>query len=100
MKTISAAMLMIALSLTGVYVASAEEAPKNECVQFTDAEKRELMNLLDVATKAGGLNAAQNALYFARKLNPAPQAVSPAPAETVPVAPSGQPEPVKPDEKK
>jgi len=35
---------------------------------LTDKEKQTLLQLLDLATKAGGLNAANSALFFVDKL--------------------------------
>ena len=38
-------------------------------LELTQDEIKGLIQLLDFATKAGGLNAAENALYFAKKLH-------------------------------
>ena len=37
-------------------------------MELSDQEKQTLLQLLDLATKAGGLNAANSALYFVSKL--------------------------------
>lgn len=38
-------------------------------MNLTKQECQTLLALLDIATKAGGLNVAQNALYFAQKVD-------------------------------
>lgn len=42
-------------------------------IELTAQEANTLMQLLDVAIKAGGLNVAQSAVYFASKLQPKPK---------------------------
>ena len=38
-------------------------------IELTKEEVHQLLQLIDIATKAGGLNVAQSALYFAAKLS-------------------------------
>lgn len=47
-------------------------------IEFTEAEVRALIGLLDVATKAGGLEVAQHAMPLAVKLQ---KALTPAPVD-------------------
>jgi hypothetical protein len=49
-------------------------APKEISLDLSEQEQRELVNLLDIAVKAGGLGVAQNAVYFLNKLKAAPKA--------------------------
>ena len=51
-------------------------------ITLTDEEQRALYQILDAATKAGGLEQAKVTLYFLNKLTgaSAPQAAAPAPA--------------------
>lgn len=39
-------------------------------IEFTDEEVRGLTALLDLACKSGGLQVAENCIYFMRKLTP------------------------------
>ena len=40
-------------------------------LELTEREANELIRLLDIAVKAGGLNVAENSVYFAKKLKQA-----------------------------
>jgi hypothetical protein len=65
---------------------------KDVTVTLNDNEQKVMVNLLDLAVKAGGLNAAESAAYFAKKF----AGVLP-PAVTPPAAPKVE---EKKDEKK
>ena len=50
-------------------------------LELTDEESRVLINLLDVSVKSAGLQAAESALHFVRKINEAANAAKAAPAD-------------------
>jgi hypothetical protein len=67
--------LLVVLSL----LVSAPVLAADVTVTLNDEEQNVLRQLLDMATKAGGLQVAPAALHFARKLEAAQAAPKPAP---------------------
>lgn len=51
-------------------------------ITLSDDEQKALVQILDLATKAGGLPTAQATMYFARKIEDAAKQPAPAPAPT------------------
>ncbi len=50
-------------------------------IELTEQESQVLLNLLDVAVKAAGINAAEAALHFAKKIEAAKANNQPKPTE-------------------
>lgn len=64
------------LLIAALFLATPAYADK--AITLNPQEENVLLTLIDTANKAGGLNNAENALYFLNKIRSAPQAEKPA----------------------
>jgi len=78
--------LVVAVALVPSTVAIAAE----KALVLTDQEQTALVEILDAATKQGGISVAGKTIYFLNKLNAAPVVTSQTPAE--PKADKAKPE--------
>jgi hypothetical protein len=69
------------LALLAIIVASLSARAAEVTIKLSDQEQQQLIGLLDMAAKAGGLRAAPGVTYFAQKLQ---AAQTPAKPETNP----------------
>ncbi len=73
-------MKRVALIAAAVFVAAPPVLARDVTLTFNDEEQRALIQVLDAATKANGLEQAKVTLYFLNKLQAPPHAAPAPPA--------------------